>query len=193
MRILEFAVALSAGFLAAGSASAFVVVHNDTYEGAFQQTGLVQGATYYLRFESEIPVTEFEAIHAYRWNWDWYNGDGTPQMYGNDEPREDPMVWTHVDGAWQASFSPKIGYNIYFVEGGPFEKISYTNERLFMFYDIHHAEYTGMDWTLTFSDEPISPVPEPAAWALMILGFGVVGATLRAGRPTRSVAAGQGA
>jgi hypothetical protein len=40
----------------------------------------------------------------------------------------------------------------------------------------------GIPWTLTVSDSPISApsaVPEPAAWAMMIAGFGLVGSTLR--------------
>jgi hypothetical protein len=34
-------------------------------------------------------------------------------------------------------------------------------------------------------DEPVSPLPEPSMWAAMILGFGAIGATLRARRPRR--------
>ena len=35
----------------------------------------------------------------------------------------------------------------------------------------------------------ISAVPEPAAWVLMLVGFGALGASLRAGRKTASAAA----
>lgn len=60
---------------------------------------------------------------------------------------------------------------------------------------------TGASTTLTFAADPASAgqyfgpaldnvsiggVPEPIAWALMILGFGMVGGALRRARPSRS-------
>lgn len=37
---------------------------------------------------------------------------------------------------------------------------------------------------LTITDTPpsVGAVPEPATWAMMLLGFGLIGATLRRGR-----------
>nr|WP_318771533.1 PEPxxWA-CTERM sorting domain-containing protein [Thermaurantiacus sp.] len=39
---------------------------------------------------------------------------------------------------------------------------------------------SGLAWRdLTIGDTPINPIPEPAAWALMIAGFGLVGMAAR--------------
>jgi PEP-CTERM motif len=38
---------------------------------------------------------------------------------------------------------------------------------------------TGIDATVDFSPSSIGAVPEPASWALMILGFGLVGSAMR--------------
>lgn len=40
------------------------------------------------------------------------------------------------------------------------------------------------DWTLQLTPTPTSAVPEPATWAMMIAGFGMVGAQLRRRRAT---------
>jgi hypothetical protein len=41
------------------------------------------------------------------------------------------------------------------------------------------ASYAG---TINFAPDPVASVPEPAAWALMILGFGGAGAAIRSRR-----------
>jgi hypothetical protein len=56
-------------------------------------------------------------------------------------------------------------------------------------YDLASTPRNGGDpvqpltYRLTISDSPIAPVPEPASWAMMIAGFGLVGATMRRRRP----------
>jgi len=42
--------------------------------------------------------------------------------------------------------------------------------------DFVNAAYSGV---ITFMPAATAPVPEPAAWALMIVGFGSAGAVLR--------------
>ena len=42
---------------------------------------------------------------------------------------------------------------------------------------------------ITINDTPVGGVPEPATWAMMILGFGVVGHALRGARRTRRMTA----
>lgn len=44
--------------------------------------------------------------------------------------------------------------------------------------------------TLATPPEPISPVPEPASWALMLAGFGAVGSALRSSRRKNTVSFG---
>ncbi|HMI20814.1 MAG TPA: PEPxxWA-CTERM sorting domain-containing protein [Sphingomonas sp.] len=45
--------------------------------------------------------------------------------------------------------------------------------------------YPGYDYTFrTYSSDAVSPSPEPASWALMVGGFGMVGGALRSRRKT---------
>lgn len=47
--------------------------------------------------------------------------------------------------------------------------------------------YNSNSYTLTISDLNVSAVPEPAAWAMMVFGFGIAGAAMR--RRPRAVTA----
>lgn len=46
---------------------------------------------------------------------------------------------------------------------------------------------TTTDFTLTLSDQPFNAIPEPDAWALMIVGFGALGMALRRSRRRATV------
>lgn len=51
-----------------------------------------------------------------------------------------------------------------------------------------HPTFIGLDnVSVSFLHGPVGSVPEPASWALMIMGFGLVGATMRSGRASRRV------
>lgn len=93
---------------------------------------------------------------------------------------------TGFAGATDLTFSPSLSSS-YFGYTGP----SPFFEQLFTFglsvaagstYSIVVAGTSGGQgaYTLNVAFSPTAAVPEPAAWALMILGFGVIGYTLRA-------------
>lgn len=50
--------------------------------------------------------------------------------------------------------------------------------------DGYTAKDIGIDRVFLAKTESISPVPEPASWAMMLCGFGLLGATLRHRKPT---------
>lgn len=84
--------------------------------------------------------------------------------------------WTFQDAAGLAAFTPGRNVNLFLDDGQV------------------GGESSGgyVDYVRVFSAPgetlPVSAVPEPSAWALMILGFGVVGAAMRSARRKASFA-----
>jgi hypothetical protein len=79
-----------------------------------------------------------------------------------------------LDGVARATFSFSGGTNIY------------GDGRLAAFYNVNDVTYSAAPVAvIRFLPETPAAVPEPAAWALMIIGFGLVGTGLRQRRMLR--------
>lgn len=125
---------------------------------------------------------------------DWFNLDGTPTFDGGDYE-----AWPYqINLATLAPAVPLTGTSWFQVTENGFkgrfdvplnnridELDRYRIERFNAnFYFPPLARFAmggaGENWTFTLS--PVAAVPEPTTWAMMIVGFGLVGATVRTRR-----------
>ncbi len=68
-------------------------------------------------------------------------------------------------------------------------KVVFYNNKFNQSGDEPQSEDGGNGTSLFFIDSITAAAPEPAAWSMMILGFGLVGASLRSGRRSKLPAA----
>lgn len=83
-------------------------------------------------------------------------------------------------GTGQNSSEPYVFLN-FFYEGGTFDRIVFTQQRSA---NGGYAGYESDNHTVGFYNDigggtPVSGIPEPVTWMMMILGFGMVGAAIR--------------
>jgi hypothetical protein len=110
---------------------------------------------------------------------DFYNGDDllgtiTPGIISDD-------IGTCPGGAWCGNpTGPFLGavsneqfafLNVYFTEGWTYNRI--------VFYQVGGGGYESDNHTVGYFTGRGGVIPEPATWAMMIAGFGLVGASLR--------------
>jgi hypothetical protein len=110
---------------------------------------------------------------------DFFNGDTllatiTPSLVRTD-------IGNCPGGNWCGNPNPpflgQVGHeqfaflNVYFTEGQTYDRIR--------FYQVGGGGYESDNHTVGFFTRPGGAIPEPATWALMIAGFGLVGAAAR--------------
>ena len=179
MRILKIA-ALAAVLLSATSANAYYFQTSGVKgppDSFGLPTGFDQGTTYYFQLESAglsgISFEEHFQQTVYHVGGAF---DGQIAFKG----------FQTVVVPYQTTAFGAVG-TFMFPEDGPAVPPLQSRYDLFGFvfyppYGNTVTEPNGTPWTLTVSDAPITApgsVPEPATWAMMIAGFGFVGATLR--------------
>jgi opacity protein-like surface antigen len=93
-------------------------------------------------------------------------------------------VWT-MDGftANYGALVGEAGSQLFLIGTGPIDLKGLSGDLKVGYWDSFYPDNSG---TQTLS---ISPVPEPASWAMLVLGVAAVGAGLRLGRRDRSLAA----
>lgn len=85
------------------------------------------------------------------------------------------LIQSPVNGVVNSlNFSVPVSYN---VKSGDYAAGGFYLSHLSDFYQVEDA--TGNFNTLSVNVESVGAVPEPATWALLLMGFGMVGATLR--------------
>lgn len=186
-------VALSCG----SSANADIVI--------FEQTGVASGVfstpvealpgagSYRLEFSSSLPVF-FEIVAGYTYHWDIFIAPPprphSEFLEGNSFEIEDRLTEVGVSGALtfmvpetSYTFFPAVGYDYLGVADGTplYEEVKYESPYFYFYSD------GGLGSTYEYALTVVrlnngGVIPEPSTWALLILGFGLVGAALRRGR-----------
>ncbi len=166
-------------------ASALTITTNGAWGsgGGLTVSDLQSSTTYYVEFFSTLPAPVADAPHIWRDSYDDFLADGH-WIGGNDHLHIDTLTWYNIPGGYIASFTTQgPDYTVYNPDGS-YRHIYFPVEQ-FALYPYAPDYPIGTPWRATFTDvEPAAwaAVPEPAAWALMLAGFGLTGATLRSGR-----------
>ncbi|HEY2051570.1 MAG TPA: PEPxxWA-CTERM sorting domain-containing protein [Caulobacteraceae bacterium] len=151
-------VAAGASFAAAAQAETLLFTYTEGssgYDLSFEQSTSATPASYYTGIYTALPVTEISSNAGSFDTVDWYNS----AVHGG-------FV---IDSIGLNVISPQVYSG---TEGGPaFAPGVWVGQ----------DQSDGLPGTLTVS--LASGVPEPASWALMILGIGLFGVGLRARRP----------
>jgi subtilisin-like proprotein convertase family protein len=186
MRKLLAATAAAAVLGAAGSASAAVFVFNGAggpiNDLATISTNVNVAPTFTVQ---DVNVTIQDLFHTYWSDVDIFlsHGATTVQLHENQGNSSDPNGdFTFDDEA----ASPHTALN---TSGGAFQPLNALSAfdglsssgvwTLTIGDDVGNDVGSYAGWTLSLTGESVGAVPEPATWALMILGFGGAGAMVR--------------
>jgi hypothetical protein len=163
--------ALTAGLcLAAGAADAATWSYSGTgvTEGSF--TGFEQGTTYFVQYVSDQHWQYAGLDVAYNKARVWLDGTEI-DAYNLYVPV------TPVAQSW--GFTAQFTVNM--DTTGDFH-LTYDPAKFRWIADPLANREPPLPWSLTFSTDPITApgaVPEPAVWAMMLVGFGLAGGGLR--------------
>lgn len=194
MKVLATAAAVLA-FAVPGAALADVVVYHQSGTSNFIWfEGLLPGAgEYKFELTSTIPTTNFFLMTGWTYHWDEFIGPPpkphNQNITGNDfdetffpDLSTGAALFTVPETEYTFFLSPQSYQNLY---GIPVGTSLYREDK----YETPWFQLVGgngQDFDFDFKITKLGAgnggggaVPEPGAWALMILGFGAVGATLR--------------
>ena len=181
--------AVAVGLLVSGSAQAALVVvdaqANSSTGGVGQSSGLV--LTTGQMFHSTVAVTDLWSAGALP---RWSNADGLiANLFATGTDDSGQAAGTQIGAAFvnwfqnglSAPFNSLVGEigGVYKVLGTNFNGPAWGNGALSLyFWDQNNGDNTQFI-TVDIGLNAAGGVPEPATWAMMIAGFGLVGATLR--------------
>ena len=181
--------AVAVGLLVSGSAQAALVVvdaqANSSTGGVGQSSGLV--LTTGQMFHSTVAVTDLWSAGALP---RWSNADGLiANLFATGTDDSGQAAGTQIGAAFvnwfqhglSAPFNRLVGEigGVYKVLGTNFNGPAWGNGALSLyFWDQNNGDNTQFI-TVDIGLNAAGGVPEPATWAMMIAGFGLVGATLR--------------
>lgn len=190
---LGSAALLSALVIASPAAAARIVLEgvaevSDTglfYFPLPPENNILQGSEYTLSVQFSRAAVAFVLGYEETFCEDLFFGDG-----GSDTRcgSLDPLVAEGENTDFgSVTFTPRTDYDFVFVNEDSFlegERATYWIGPFFGSY----AEFASLD-PVGYRIVLDGPVPEPAAWVLMIAGFGLVGGALRSRRPVAKLAA----
>lgn len=186
------AIGVAMAMSALPAAAATVVYQNSgTTDWLDVWDDLPGAGTYTFEFTSSVPV-EYTLWTSYTYHWDVFVAPAPQPHSANIEGNENPVETTKSDVASTFSWTfvvPEMTRS-FFTAGSEYEAfgiVSGTELYLENKYENPYFEFSaynasGEEFGYDFKITHISAVPEPAAWALMIVGFGAVGSMLRASR-----------
>lgn len=142
----------------------------------------IPGGDYNVHVTSSLPLGDFELANTSYYFEQTYP---LPGPFGGS----DGFVYQNIqilgDNKYTLSGELQIAgigpiFNLYYPDGSLFEV--FTSTPLYATLTVDSTDYqTSGDWTIS-----ISSAPEPAAWGLLLTGFGAAGASLRSLRGKRS-------
>ncbi len=183
----------------AGSTTAATVVLQQSGRATTVDLGAVDlpgPGTYAFNFTSSIPVF-YDLFASYENHWDIFIAP-PPRPHeeyieGNESTVGDGtggfatvFSWQFVVPETTYRFFPAGGYSDQGIaDGTPLYEITRADRPYFDFY----SDFEGLEFNYAFTVEQLSAVPEPLGWAMMIIGFGMVGTVVRRRSPREVQAA----
>ncbi|WP_312160563.1 PEPxxWA-CTERM sorting domain-containing protein [Phenylobacterium sp.] len=183
-----FALSLGVGSVANAGVVVFQQSGNTNVLDLFG-VGLPGGGNYRFEATSSIPVT-FEFLASYDEHWDIFLAP-PPRPHsefieGNSSPIEGAASGTGLAFSWTflvpetkiTFFDAGPVYEVYGIPiGAPlYEEVKADNPFFGVF--VRDGEL-GRPFDYSFTVTRLAPIPEPATWVGLILGFGMLGAALR--------------
>lgn len=122
---------------------------------------------------------------------------GTAFFFGTLDPNIEVLDGTYQLGSFSLASRIGVHVTLSFLDGS-LQSSSLTGFSDFLrgscpgFCNILHTDYTAANFaltqinTVTGETRIVAPVPEPASWALMLLGFSAMGYALRLRRPAKT-------
>lgn len=182
-------------------AAAATVVYQDSGVTDWLEVfeGLPGAGTYTFELSASAPV-EYFLWTSYTYDWDVFVAPAPKPHSESIEGNEEPVDLTQSGVASDFTFTfvvPKMS-RTFFTAGSEYEPFGIPSgtqlyrednyEDPFFEFSAYHPD--GEQFSYDFKVTYVSAVPEPAAWALMIVGFGAVGSLVRASRRRQSVSLG---
>lgn len=165
---------MTCSFLSGGASCGFPL--KDPLPG-FNESHLDKGGTYEVLFRFDQPLAADVLLEGYRVaHWDAYNAN-RELIDGNTHLPE--IFFTTMLGAGLTSVS--FNFTVPDVEAG-----TPSDNWPYVFWGANHSfqlSSSTSDPVGRFSASVSTAVPEPASWAMMVIGFGMLGAAFRGYKP----------
>lgn len=187
IKALACLTAIAAAAPAAQAASPFITF-SESFMGneAFSYFNYIPGGTYLLQFSSNTPVypNSINIDNFVEVSGCYYYDSGA--LMGCDEQSYDRDVTAPPSGTNLQNFPEDVyieplppTFYLYYPDGHLYSYADYTG--LYSDIDIYfnNPDFGTVDFTLT-----LTPLPEPAAWAMLLGGLAAVGGVLRGRRTT---------
>ena len=150
-------------------------------QGYLALSGYPNGTSFNFYFTTSAPVINGVGQYTYEAAFDdYFDGSSTP-FGGDNSPTNEAF-------SIPASFSQALlitprSFDLYYPDGNIMERNYFYADDVSVNVVVPVA-YAGVSFT--FGISPIVAIPEPATWAMMVAGFGVLGVMLRKSRRLRT-------
>lgn len=177
MRMVQLGAAFAVTMTICGPAAAFTYsVSSATTSDSVLFFLIPADTDLYVQMTADPAYLIPQPFYYYQRYYDVFRPDNTLD-YSNNTPDWVNLAWVPEGDHYSVAFKSG-GAPIQKDLGGGYYEIDTQKGQRF-YWDNYYQVRGGGDWSLTISDTPFAAVPEPATWALMIAGFGLIGATLR--------------